>query len=296
MRTTHFARRRAVSAGLVPAQARGIARRHLAVALTAAFSVAGVVFVGSTVVAAPPTNDAYAARALLELAAPVTVDTTEATSEPLDLEATGACPSPPGPPPSTTHTVWYDWDAGADPPPQVAVTATESSFPAGVAVVTGDPGSFAGVACGLSALFTPQPGTIYHVLVFDPFDVGGGTTTVTIDEARPPSLSVTVESGRFDPRTGTATLSGTYSCTDALFADVFGEVRQQIGRFAVTGFFGVDGIVCDGQEHEWTADVIPQNGKFAGGKALTVVMTFACGVSFCTDAVVEQTIMLKGGK
>jgi hypothetical protein len=273
-------------------------RRILGVGVTAVLATAGVAVGGSQVAAAPPVNDAYADRSSLVLGSPVTVDTTEATVEALDVEATDVCPFPPGPPPATTNTVWFDWDAGVAPPSQVIVTFTESSFAAGVAVVTGDPGSFTGVACGLSALLTPLPATTYHVLVFDPFGVGGGTTTVTIDEAPPsPTLSLTVDPrGRFDSRTGAAMLSGTYRCTDAFFVDLFGDVRQDVGRFAVIGSFFTSGVDCDGQEHPWTATVFPQNGKFAGGKALTVVIGFSCGVLSCTQAFVEQTVVLTGGR
>jgi hypothetical protein len=273
-------------------------KRLCAVGAIAALSMIGVGVAASPVAAAPSVNDAYADRDSLVLASPVTVDTTEATVEPLDLEATQACPSPPGPPPETANTVWYDWDAGAGPPSQVAVTFSESSFPAGVAVVIGDPGSFTGVACGLAAIFTPEASTIYHVMVFDPFGTGGGTTMLTVGEVPPaPTLSLTVDSkGHFEPRTGAATLSGTYRCTDAFAGELFGQVRQQVGRFAVVGFFAASGADCDGEDHAWTATVLPENGKFAGGMALTVAVGFACGVIACTEAVVEQTVVLTGGR
>jgi hypothetical protein len=269
-----------------------------AAGVTAAFSVAMFGATAASVLAAPPANDAYADRIPVDLASPVAVDTTEATVEPLDLEATQACPLPPGPPPATTNTVWFDWHTGPTPPSTALVSFSGATFPAGVAVVTGDPGSFAGVACGLSAIFEPEPATIYHVLVFDPFDTGGGTATLTIDEPPPaPTLSLTVDRvGRFDPQTGAAMLSGTYRCTDAFFVDIFGDVRQHVGRFTVIGLFSSAGAECDGEEHAWTATVVPDNGAFAGGKAVTVAIGFSCGALQCTDAFVEQTVMLRGGQ
>jgi hypothetical protein len=42
-------------------------------------------------------------------------------------------------------------------------------------------------------------------------------------------------------------------------------------------------------------DVFPLNGRFAGGKSLTVAFTFSCGTFQCFDGFFEQTIQLRGG-
>ena len=42
-------------------------------------------------------------------------------------------------------------------------------------------------------------------------------------------------------------------------------------------------------------DVIPENGRFAGGKTMTVTFAFSCGPFECTDGFFEQTIQLRGG-
>ena len=61
-----------------------------------------------------------------------------------------------------------------------------------------------------------------------------------------------------------------------------------------TGTFTFD-VNCDGEVHRWSAEVFPENGTFAGGKAMTVAIGFSCSILFCTDAFVEQAVQLKGG-
>ena len=128
----------------------------------------------------------------------------------------------------------------------------------------------------------------------------GGTLRISVNEAPPPpTVEITVDPvGRVDAKAGVAYLTGTYTCTNADFIDVFGEARQTIGvRAAVVGFFEVFDVgTCDGTAHTWSAAVFPDNGKFAGGKTLTVTFAFACGTFECADGYVEQTVKLRGGK
>ena len=65
----------------------------------------------------------------------------------------------------------------------------------------------------------------------------------------------------------------------------------------MTGFCDIcDDGTCDGTPRTWGADVFPDSGKFAGGKALTVSFSFACGAFECTEGFNEQTVQLSGGK
>ena len=104
--------------------------------------------------------------------------------------------------------------------------------------------------------------------------------------------------GIFNAKTGVATIHGTYTCTNADFIDIFGDVAQSVGRVAtVRGFFEIfDVDTCDGTSHTWSAEVFPDSGKFAGGKALTVTFSFACGAFECTEGFSEQTVRLSGGR
>lgn len=165
--------------------------------------------------------------------------------------------------------------------------------------MTGEPGAFTGIACGpYLAIFAPVAGTTYRIMIFDFAESGGGTATVTLGEIPPPPvLGLTVDpTGTFDPQTGAATITGTYECTNAFFVAIFGNVTQTVGRFKIEGFFNTFDMQCDGEVHPWSADVTGSNGKFAGGRAMTVTIGFSCGIVFCTQAFVEQTVLLKGGK
>jgi hypothetical protein len=171
-----------------------------------------------------------------------------------------------------------------------------------VLVGTGTPGSLVLETCGPDTVgFFAESGTTYFVLAFDDqFDgVGnGGNLNISFSEAPPPpTAEITVDpTGTVDARTGVAHLTGTFTCTDADFIEVFGDVTQSVGRFAVRGFFDVfEEGVCDGTLHTWSADVFPENGKFAGGKAMTVAFAFACGEFECAEGFTEQTVRLRGG-
>jgi hypothetical protein len=185
----------------------------------------------------------------------------------------------------------------------VVVDVSQSDYSAGVLVGVGSPGSLELVACGPGTVgFAAEAGTTYYILAIDDQQDGagnGGTLRISITEAPPPpTVDITVDPiGRVNGRTGEAFLTGTYTCTNADFIDVFGEARQSIGvRGAVVGFFGFfDEGTCDGTVHTWSAIVVPEDGKFAGGKTMTVTFALACGVFECADGYVEQTVKLRGG-
>jgi hypothetical protein len=276
---------------------RLFAATSVAALLTTLLSVGGI----QPAWAAPPAGDNFADAQTLNFGDTIAIDTTEATVEdPLDRQAGDVCPIPPGPPPSTVNTIWFEFTANETTPAEAAVFVDQAFWDAGVAVVTGTPGAFTGVACGpFLAVFNPEPGTTYHIMIFDfdeAFPPNGGTGVLSFGEMPPgPELGLTVNSsGTFNSRTGTATISGTYECTNAFFVDIFGDVSQRVGRFIIRGSFATSDIQCDGDVHPWSAEVFPENGTFAGGKALTVAIGFSCGVAFCTDTFVEQTVQLKG--
>ena len=111
-----------------------------------------------------------------------------------------------------------------------------------------------------------------------------------------PTVDVTVNpSGTFNSRTGVATISGTYTCTGGDFIEVFVDANQRVGRGSVlgSGFF-FDYSTCDGTSHTWSAEIYPQNGKFAGGKAMTVTFGYTCGIFECSIGYAEQIVVLKG--
>jgi hypothetical protein len=245
--------------------------------------------------AAPPTNDTSVGAISVTVGFSQVLDTTQATTDAQDTQFNETCGAP-----ATDASVWYVLDGTGS---GVVVDVSASDYAAGVMVGVGSPGSLETIACGPGTVgFLAESGTTYYVLAFDDQEDGtgmGGSLDISFVEAPPPpTAEITVDPrGTFSSKTGIAHLSGSYTCTDADFLEVDGSVRQPVGRLAVTGsFFVFDEGTCDGTPHPWAADVAPDNGKFAGGKAMTVTFAFACGPFDCTEGFTEQTVHLSGGK
>jgi hypothetical protein len=277
---------------------RGLARRrHVGPAVAALVSALLVVLFGGSARAAPPTNDVFAGATPAVVGFSESLDTTEATTDADDAEVNAMCGAP-----ATDASVWYSFTTEVDR--DVVVDVSGSDYSAGVAIVTGEPGSFALVTCGAgTVVFFAEAGIVYHVLAFDDqFDGGGngGTLAIAFTEVPPPpTVEVTVDpQGSFDGKTGVARIHGTFTCTDASFINLNGEARQSVGRVStVLGSFSFNEVetdTCNGEPHPWEADVLPSQGKFAGGKAMTVTFSFACGLFFCSNGFTEQTVQLRG--
>jgi hypothetical protein len=107
------------------------------------------------------------------------------------------------------------------------------------------------------------------------------------------TVEVTFDQTTVDPRTGEVTLSGTITCSEPALVDVFGELRQQVGRiFTVRGFVGVF-VECPGPEGTtFTVTVTADQGRFVPGPARLTAVVFGCvldPVTFeCTETFVEE--------
>lgn len=266
-------------------------RRISAVALAALTFVA----VPGVALAAAPGNDAFPNATTATIGFSETIDTSEATTDADDAQLNASCGAP-----ATDASVWYKID-GTDE--VVIVDISASDYSAGAAVGVGTQGALDTVACGpgMTAFFAAA-GTTYYVLAFDDqFDGAGngGSLSISFSSAPPPpTIDFTVNPvGRVNTRTGVATVSGTFSCSDSDFIEIDVDARQSVGRFVVHGFGAFFDVgVCDGSTHTWSADIFPDNGRFAGGKTLTANFSFGCGVFDCNGGFVEQTVMLRGGK
>jgi hypothetical protein len=268
-----------------------VKRIAMLVGLTAILNLALI----SPVLAAAPGNDTYDGRIAI-VAVPFTdsVDTTEATTDADDVEMNPAeCGAP-----ATDASVWYELTSASDE--FLIVDVSASSYSAGVIVATGSPGSFTLVTCGPGAVaFEALAGETYTILAFDDQQDGGGNggmLEISVDTAPPPpEVDVTVDAtGHFDAQSGSATITGTVTCTgvaDFSFIDV--EVRQAVGRFVVTGFGSTD-FACDGTTQSWSVEVFPDNGLFKGGRAVAVTFAVACGAIDCGEDFEEQIVRLHG--
>lgn len=248
----------------------------------------------STAFAQPPSNDTIAGATSVSIGYSETLDTSQATTDKDDAQLNATCGAP-----ATDASVWYVIQ-GSDQ--GVIVDVSKSSYSAGVLVGVGSPGNLQTVACGPNTVeFYAAAGTTYYVLAIDDqYDGGGNGGTLKLSfQATPPPPTVAITVNRFgtvDHRTGGATLSGTYTCSNGDFLGVDVQASQNVGRFTISGFgsFSESGT-CDGAPHPWSAEVVPQNGKFAGGKSLTVTFAYSCGPFECSSGFVEQTVQLRGG-
>jgi hypothetical protein len=268
--------------------------RRFAIALMATPLL--VTLQAETAAAAPPSNDTFTGATPVTLGFSEELDTSEATTDTDDAQLNASCGAP-----ATDASVWYSFTTAVDT--EVVVDVSTSSYSAGVLVGIGTQGNLETVECGPGTIvFFAAPGITYYVLAIDDQLDGagnGGTLRISFNETPPPpTVDITVDPvGAFDARTGFATITGTYVCTNGDFIDVFGDAQQAAGRFTVVAsfeFFAVD--TCDGTTRSWSAVVIPENGRFAGGKAMTVTQAFSCGPFQCADDFETQTVQLRGDR
>lgn len=273
-------------------QGRG-ARRLLAAAAIGALATA---MSATPSWAAAPSNDEAAGAVALSLGDHLTVDTTEATTTAADDDLNANCGAP-----ATDASVWYTFTAAADG--GVILDASASDYSAGFMVFEGTPTADSLITCGPQTVgLGVSSGATYTVMVFDDGEDGnpapGGTLVLDVNEAPPPpSVDITVDpKGKVD-KSGTAWVSGSYTCTDADGIELDGELHQSVGRVTINGYgFLFDEGTCDGSSHTFTMGITGENGKFAGGKAASIVFSFACGAFECADGYVEQKVQLTKGR
>jgi hypothetical protein len=260
--------------------------------LALVLALAGV----SPALAAAPANDTFPGATVASVGFSEVLNTTEATTDADDAQLNTNCGAP-----ATDASVWYAID-GTDT--TVIVDVSGSDYSAGVLVGVGSQGNLDLVTCGPGAVaFFAAAGTTYYLIAIDDQlngdGLNGGQLSISFNEAPPPpTVDITVNRyGTFNSKTGTATISGTYTCTNGDFIDLFVDARQRVGRLFIFGsgeFF--DFGTCDGTSHTWSAEVLPQNGLFKGGKSLTVNFAISCGPFECGVGFVEQTVQLRGKK
>lgn len=252
----------------------------------------GALVFAAPAMAAPPSNDTYPGSiAITTLPFTTSLDTTEATTDADDTAWNAGCGAP-----ATDASVWYSLTPSADS--GFIVDVSQSDYSAGIAVMSGSPGSFFVEACGPGTIgFFGVSGVTYSIVLFDDQLDGsgvGGNLELLVDLAPPPpTVDVTVDPvGQFHTD-GSATVSGTVTCTGDAF-DTFIEVqlRQRVGRFVISGFGGTF-FVCDGTTQAWSADIFADNGLFKGGRAANVTVAFACGAFECATDFEETTVRLR---
>jgi hypothetical protein len=245
--------------------------------------------------AAAPSNDEVGGAVALALGDHISLDTSEATTTADDATLNDVCGAP-----ATDASVWYTFTAADDG--GVVLDASASDYSAGFMIFEGAPTQDSMITCGpLTTGIGTSAGTTYTVMVFDDEQDGnaanGGDLELDVNAAPPPpSVDVTINPKGSVDKFGTAWVSGSYTCTDADFVELDGELHQSVGRVTINGYGGIfDEGTCDGTARSFTMGITGDNGKFAGGKAASIVFTFACGAFDCADGYAEQKVQLSKG-
>lgn len=270
---------------------------HPSIALVAALLLLSLN--SGIVLAAPPINDLFAEATAVNIGFTETIDTTEATTDGDDAQLNTTCGAP-----VTDASVWYAYTASSDG--TIVVDVSQSDYSAGILVGEGSQGNLQYITCGQHTVsFFATAGTTYYVLAIDDqYDGGGngGLLNISFNEFIPPPSPVLEELtvnrfGSVNAKTGIATISGSYTCSHGDFISMSTNARQTVGRVATIigdGYFS-DFSTCDGLPHPWSADVVPQSGKFAGGKTMTVTFAYTCGPYECASGYAERKVQLRGG-
>ncbi len=240
------------------------------------------------IVAAVPVNDDFDnATAITALPFTESFSTVDATGDPDD---TGDCGI-------GGHTVWYQFTPTADI--RININTVGSDYDTGIAVYTGTRDALNFITCNDDAFgvqssvsFDAAAGETYRIMVGG-FGDASGNLVLKVDVAL--QLVLTVESfGSVNPATGVATVRGTVTCSTQENVSLEGGVTQQIGRLRTQGSFFTS-VECDGVT-PWEAQVFPENGPFAGGRAaISAFASFrdeAAG-QFAADEV-NATVRLRG--
>jgi len=250
----------------------------------------------ASALAAAPANDTFAgARQIAALPFSDSADTTEATLDGDDQAVAAAC----GLDPSfvASNSVWYAYTPAAGE--TIAIDAGGSSYAVAGAVVTGVPGAFEAVSCfaGPGTQATLTAGTTYYLDLVQFGPGSGGTLALSVTHVVAPELTIAVDDRGAFTRAGTATISGTATCTGAEGSMIFAQLTQMAGRgrlAAISGFgFAENPVVCDGAPHDWTLTVTPGSGKFRGGQAGVMLFASACSFIACDFAQHAGTVRLR---
>lgn len=208
------------------------------------------------------------------------------------------------------QTVWFAFTPAQNM--RLQANTLGSSYDTTLSVYTGTRGALSQVGCNDDSSGTLQStvpfdavaGVTYYFEVSSFSSVSPANLVFNLVPALPPLVitpSVT-QFGSVDPTTGTATISGSISCTKPAFVTLSGQLKQTHGNTPITGFFSVF-VPCDGIT-PWNTTIQPAltlfHGRsvalFTGGKA--DVSATATAFDFDSGEAVQQnlavTITLRG--
>ena len=199
-------------------------------AVVIVLTVATIAAVAQPAYAAPPANDTVAgATVISSLPFNAIQDTTEATLDADDESLQTVCPIAGDPTFTFSNSVWYAYTPSVDQ--TIMIETRSSDYNVAGAIVTGTVGAFSAVPGGCflgSTTVDLTAGTTYYIDLLQ-FDAGsGGTLQLSVTEVITPEATVTVDpSGSFS-KTGTATISGTATCTAGAFGFLGASLAQSV--------------------------------------------------------------------
>jgi hypothetical protein len=262
-------------------------------AVTALAAGALVPLSATTAFADAPDNDFPSHPVMLHVGQTVNEDTSEATTGAFDAKLNQVCGAP-----FTNASVWFTYTPSADG--SFLVDMSSSSYTGGFMIFQNHVTQRGMIACGPETVGADvTAGVKYTIVAFSDTETNGGKLVMTLQEGPPPpDLSVTVNPTGKAFSDGTAQVGGTYSCSNADFVELDGDMVQIWKRVKITGFFGrfFGSPVCDGAAHNWKAIVSSDNGLYAKGNATVDVFPFACGLVDCVENdVLGVPVTLKDG-
>lgn len=256
--------------------------RRPTVALLGALTL--VVAVTGPVAAAPPGNDTLSTATEVTEPLPFVdiIDTSEATADLTD----GGCGGP-----DDLATVWYSFTptASAD----YLATGVGSDYLTGANVFLNTAEGLELIACAQpGAVFFGEAGQTYLIMVAACCEgVNGGLLTFTLDLAPPPlQIVLSIDpTATLDRSTGAVTVTGSVSCDREAFVGIEGSLRQRAGRLFIDAFFFTE-VSCSPEGAAWSAEALPSNGVFSGGKATVSAFAFSFDGDGFADASAQVRI------
>ena len=206
-------------------------------------------------------------------------------------------------------TVWYTFTAPADG--WYEANTFGSEYDTGLGAYTGTRGNLVEIACNddtfgfASQVVIPLAAgeTVYFMVgAYNSAPGGNLVFNLNVGSAPPPPpppfiAGLTVASaGTVDPVTGIASVGGTATCSRLSYLNVFGVLRQRIGRMIVDAPFWAS-YECDGAT-PWEAQVRAQNALLVAGRVEVYVDAYFYDFVWGEQAFLQDTatVQLRGAR
>ena len=260
-----------------------------------AIAMIGFALIPSGARAAAPANDEISAASTIEaLPFSDTLNTTDATTADDDPYCA-----------ASAHTVWYAYTPSVDM--RVDANTFGSSYDTTISAYTGSAGALTQIACnddnlGLQSqiVFDASAGQTYYIMAGSFGGSAGGDLTLTLREAPPrppaPELELSIDRGGSIDRNGPATVSGTITCNQPMFVNLFGSLTQTFAhRFTIAGFGG-SAVSCTPPEAPWKLTLFSFNNRYSPGPARASINAFACNAVNCAFDQQAADVVLRAGR